>query len=223
MQNRKLVTAISLLEFLLVLCLAAVIVLVAARQYLKYTETQKIATLSNSAQLLLTALNAYYQSDANGCQQILNDYQNSPTNWRNANIPVDLSILVDHGYLKNTQMISNPFYSASQGTPFSMSIDTSQSPFVLNVVANFDSDISTIQLEAIAAKILSGTMDIGTYQMTWQIVTNADTSYTGYGMSTQQASIQKFTDEQSAKLMKYGIISNVKYPCSAIEAYLKNK
>jgi len=217
--------AISLLESMLVIVLAAVIVLVAARQYTKFTEEKNIRTLNNSVQLLLVALKSYYLDSSNpdGCQKIYSLYQQAPqgTDWQTSWNP-SIESLVDGGYLENSAQLRNPFFQGAQNKAFRLTVNSKSFPFTIAVHAYFDNKMSSQQAQAIAAKINPTSMSMNNHEWTWKIMPSRSTAYTGDAMNTLETSLENYalkqTTLQEANKMGSEIQGNV--PCSVIERYL---
>lgn len=219
--------AFTIIEFMLVLSLAVVLTLMAARQYTKYIQQKNIATLNNSVQLLLLALKAYYAESNDGnpayCDQILTNYTNHQP-WQQMT-PVSISTLAASGFLTNPGLIQNPFAGevplASQST-FNLAIDTQSFPFTLQVTVSFPKVMNINQFQAIAAGVHPTSINYvssGQSTMQWVVPTTYLLQAEAQGIMPLDTSLEQFSvDQLNERILADLPISN--FPCSVIEHYL---
>lgn len=220
--------AFTILEIMLAVCLAAVIAIMAARQYTKYTQQKNIAALNNSVQILLSALQTYYNGQCDIL--ILQPYQNNNTIQTDP-ISISLSQLttIQSGQaaaaLSSSEalLVQNPFNPTSgtngQGS-FSLFINATQFPFFLQVNVTFPSSMSSQQLQAIADGVNPGSISDKTMQ--WIYTPGVQTQFSNQGTRAMKTSLQAASLQQYAiqAYDKIGQLGDSNVPCNAVEAYI---
>ena len=220
--------AFTILEIMLVICLAAAIAIMAARQYAKYTQQKNIAILNNSVQVLLSSLQTYYNGQCDIL--ILQPYQNN-NQMQTSPISVSMTQLTTvqanqaASALSSNEasIIQNPFNPTSgtngQGS-FSMLINATQFPFFLQVSATFPSTMSSQQLQAITSLVNPGSISGQTMQ--WTYVPGIETQFSNQGTRAMKTSLQAAALQQYAiqAYDKIGQLGDSNVPCNAVEAYI---
>jgi len=220
--------ALTILEIMLVICLAAVIALMAARQYTKYTQAKNVSILNNSVQIVLSAMQTYYNGTCDTL--ILQPYQTDKT-MQTATIPVTMNQLTttQSGQAapalssNEASLVQNPFNPSSgtngQGS-FSMLINATEFPFYLEVDVAFSDSMSAQELQAIASEVNPGSISGQT--MKWSYIPSTQTQFSNSGTRAMKTSLQAAVLQQYALQLydQTGQLGGGNVPCNAVEAYI---
>lgn len=228
--------AFSLIEIALVICVAAIIMLMAARQYTKYSQMRNMAVLNNSVETLLNGMQGYLGQT---CSVYLQDFvKGGNTLSALPQTPQTVSLACLAGKSPCTQaylepaVVQNPFNPTAGNKSgggvgsdsFSMTILANNVPFQIQLTATFPPTMPTAQFQLLAGKLNPASADSGKLTMTWNATANTavtgDFSTMGLDANLQIATINQLVVQSSGKLGSAATPPAGYIPCTAAETYI---